>query len=69
MQRNWLMRYSNSKPRPQRFDEPENYWLDLQDSLNRWGGSKTWQQLHQLGRMVKTNWHTGSLCVQRLAGV
>ena len=50
---NWVMQYSNSNPRPQRFDEPENHWLDLQDSLNRWGGSKTWQQLQQLGQIAK----------------
>ena len=50
-----IMQYSNSQPRPQRLDAPDTYWLDLQDSLNRWGGSKTWQQLQQLGQIAKTD--------------
>ena len=52
MQRNWVMQYSNSQPRPQRFNAPDTHWLDLQDSLNRWGGSKTWQQFQQLGQIA-----------------
>ena len=55
MQRNWVMQYSNSRPLPQRFDVPDTHWLDLQDRLNRWGGSKTWQQLQQLGQIAKTD--------------
>ena len=55
MQRNWVMQYSNGRPLPQRFDAPDTHWLDLQDRLNRWGGSHTWQQLQQLGQIAKTD--------------
>ena len=53
MQRNWVMQYSNSRPRPQRFDAPDSHWLDLQDSLNRWGGGQTWQRLQNLGAIAR----------------
>ena len=52
MQRNWVMEYSGNRPRPQRFDAPDTHWLDLQDSLNRWGGGQTWQRLQHLGAIA-----------------
>ena len=69
MQRNWVMQYSNGRPLPQRFDAPDTHWLDLQDRLNRLGGSHTWQQLQQLGQIAKTDYQFGSLCAQKLAEV
>ena len=42
--KNFVTAYMNGGNRPSnyvRFDDPETHWLDLQDSLNRWGGSKT----------------------------
>ena len=55
MQRNWVTQYSPLASRPSRHDVPDAHWLDLQDRLNRWGGSKTWQQLQQLGQIAKTD--------------
>ena len=52
---NWVMAYSSQGNRPQRFDEPERRWVELQENLNRWGGSHTWQQLQQLGQIARTN--------------
>ena len=52
---NWVMAYSSQANRPQRFDEPERRWVELQENLNRWGGSHTWQQLQQLGQIARTN--------------
>ena len=53
MQRNWVTQYSPMASRPSRHDVPDAHWLDLQDRLDRWGGSKTWQQLQQLGQIAK----------------
>ena len=55
MNQNWVTQYSSSQPRPQRFDVPDSHWLEMQDRLNRWGGSKTWKQLQQLGQIAKTD--------------
>ena len=52
---NWVTAFSLSSARPSRFDEPEQRWLELQENLNRWGGSHTMQQLQQLGRIAKTD--------------
>ena len=56
--KNFVTAYMNGSNRPSnyvRFDVPDSHWLDLQDRLNRWGGSKTWQQLQQLGQIAKTD--------------
>ena len=56
--KNFVTAYMNGGNRPSnyvRFDVPDNHWLDLQDRLNRWGGSKTWKQLQQLGQIAKTD--------------
>ncbi len=56
--KNFVTTYTNGANLPShylRFDVPDNHWLDLQDRLNRWGGSKTWQQLQQLGHIAKTD--------------
>ena len=52
---NWVTQFSLSTARPSRFDEPEARWMELQENLNRWGGSHTMQQLQQLGRIAKTD--------------
>ena len=52
---NWVMAYSSQSNRPQRFDEPDHRWVELQENLNRWGGGQTWQQLQQLGQIARTN--------------
>ena len=53
---NWVTQFTLSTARPSRFDEPEARWMELQESLNRWGGSHTMQQLQQLGNIAKTDW-------------
>jgi hypothetical protein len=52
---NWITAYTSQSMRPSRFDEPEQRWLELQENLNRWGGSHTMQQLQQLGRIAKAD--------------
>ena len=60
MSSNWVTQYSPQASRQSRFDEPEHRWVELQENLNRWGGSHTWQQLQQLGQIARTNYRTGS---------
>ena len=35
--RNWITSYCNGPDRPSRCEQPEKRWLELQDSLGRWG--------------------------------
>ena len=34
---------------------PEHHWLELQDSLNRWGSSNSWKRYEQLGAIARAN--------------
>ena len=55
MRSNWVTQYSPQASRQSRFDVPDQRWLELQENLNRWGGSHTMQQLQQLGRIARTD--------------
>ena len=47
---NWITAYSSQSMRPSRFEPPERHWLDLQESLNRWGSGYSWSRYKQLGQ-------------------
>jgi len=47
--------YLNGGQRPDRYEKPEERWLELASSLNRWGKSHTWRRLEQLGQIAKTD--------------
>ena len=52
---NWITAYTPQSIRPSRFDPPERHWLELQDSLNRWGSSSSWKRYEQLGDIAQTD--------------
>tara|TARA_B100000674_G_scaffold465409_1_gene448309 strand:- start:89 stop:265 length:177 start_codon:yes stop_codon:yes gene_type:complete len=50
---NWVTQFTLSTARPSRFEPPERHWLDLQDSLNRWGSGFSWSRYEQLGTIAR----------------
>ena len=57
---NWVTQFSRVDLRPSRFDPPEQRWLELQDSLGRWGRGLSLERLQRLGEIARTDqdeWH------------
>ena len=50
---NWITAYTSQSMLPSRFEPPERHWLDLQDSLNRWGSGMNWSRYEQLGTIAR----------------
>ena len=46
---NWITAYSRIDVRPIRYKRPEDEWLELQGSLNRWGKGLSVERLQRLG--------------------
>ena len=53
--RNWITSYCNGPDRPSRYEQPEKRWLELQDSLGRWGPGLSLERLQRLGEIAKTD--------------
>ena len=52
---NWITAYTSQSMRPSRFDPPERHWLDLHESLNRWGAGFSWSRYEQLGQNASSS--------------
>ena len=53
--RNWITSYCNGPDRPSRYEQPEKRWLELQDSLSRWGQGLSIERLQQLGEIARAD--------------
>ena len=52
---NWITAFTSLSMRASRFEPPERHWLDLQESLNRWGSGFSWSRYEQLGSIARTD--------------
>ena len=54
-QREERVRFLAGPDRPSRYEQPEQRWLELQDSLGRWGRGLSLERLQRLGDISKTD--------------
>ena len=52
---NWVTAFSTINTRRTRYEPPEQTWMDLQTSLQRWGSGYSWSRYEQLGDIADTS--------------